>query len=303
MDDLYQNAWSETADVTPTFNPDPRPSWSSPSKVTNSYDEEADLAAPSWSTGAGIQWDEPSGSPGISWSLADGDAGWGASTYEGITLVKSPVDVVQQATQHEPPEEAVLDVLNEASPTATQEANDYIALGPSPDNPPASLPSSPVQASSPECSLSPASPKDHLSPTLSTSVPEPVAIPSYDIAPELAAPPSPDGFGTFESGLVEETPVFGTNNADADPWGASAWAETKREEDDDEPVVDEWERAKQEKAKQDRRVVSTSPSDATPQLNNTYHASAPRTACADPDPKRGTILRNLSRPQGKGGDF
>ncbi|PIL25000.1 hypothetical protein GSI_12888 [Ganoderma sinense ZZ0214-1] len=254
MDDLYQNAWSETTtNVTPTFNPDPRPSWSSPSKVTSPYDEEADLAAPSWSTGAGIQWDEPSGSPGISWSLADGDAGWGPSTYEGITLGKSPVDVVPQRIR-EPPENAVLDAVKETSPTAIQEVNDYVALAPSPDKPPSSLPSSPVQASSPEPSLSPASPKAPLPPTVSTSVPEPVVVPSYDIVPELAAPPSPDGFGTFESGLAEEAPGFGVNDADADPWGASAWADTKQEEDDDEPVVDEWERAKQEKAKQDRRV-------------------------------------------------
>ncbi|KAI1796614.1 hypothetical protein LXA43DRAFT_986315 [Ganoderma leucocontextum] len=235
MDDLYQNAWSETTDVTPTFNADSRPSWSSPSNITSSYDEEADLAAPSWSTGAGIQWDEPSGSPGISWSLADGDAGWGPSTYEGITLGNSPVEVVQQGIQH--------DVVKDASHTATQEVNNYVALAPSPDRPAPSLPSSPVQASSPECSLSPASPNASLPLTVSTSVPEPLVIPSYDIAPELAAPHSPDGFGTLL--------ILGT---DADPWGASAWADTNQEEDEDEPVVDEWERAKQEKAKQDRRV-------------------------------------------------
>ncbi len=255
MDDLYQNAWSETTDLSPTFNPGPPSSWSSPSKVTSSYDEEADLAAPSWSTGVGIQWDEPSGSPGISWSLADGDAGWGSTTYEGITLGKSPVDVVQQGIQHEPPEEPVPDAVQDISHTATQEVNDYVALPPSPDNPAPSLPSSPVP-SSPESSLSHTSPKAPLSPTVSTLVPEPLVIPSYDIAPALVAPPSPDGFGTFESGLGEEAPGFGVNDADADPWGASAWADTKQEEDDDEPVMDEWERAKQEKAKQDRRVVS-----------------------------------------------
>lgn len=252
MDDLYQNAWSETAtNVTPTFDAASRPSWSSPSKVTSSFDEEADLAAPSWSTGAGIQWNEPSGSPGISWSLTDGDAGWGASTYEGITLGKSPVDVVRQDIQHETREE--VDSIKDVSPTDTLETNDYVALAPSPERPARSLPSSPIQASSPKPSLSPASPKAPLSSNAATSVPQPLEILSYDTAPELAAPPSPDGFGTFESGPAEEAPGF----ADADSWGASAWADTKQEKCKDEPVVDEWERAKQEKAKRDRRVVST----------------------------------------------
>ena len=72
------------------------------------------------------------------------------------------------------------------------------------------------------------------------------------------APPSPDGFGSFESGLEEDavrSPGFAVNAAEADPWGSSAWAESKPQEEE-EVAIDEWERAKQEKAKQDRRVVS-----------------------------------------------
>ena len=71
------------------------------------------------------------------------------------------------------------------------------------------------------------------------------------------APSSPDGFGTFESGLTDDVAGFTVNSADADPWGASAWADAKPSADENEPAEDEWERAKQEKAKQDRRVVST----------------------------------------------
>lgn len=268
MDDLYQNAWSETNDTASAFKTNSRSSWSSPSKLTSSFNEEADLAAPSWSTGVGIQWDEPSGSPGFSWSQADADAGWGPSTYEGITLGKPPVEVAQEEIQEEVQEQVSTEATDEApedsAETPTEEVNNYVALAASPGNAAFSLPSSPVQPSHDppalelERAISPVSSKASLSPTLPPPRPVPVVVETYDVAPELVAPPSPDGFGTFESGLADDTSAFTANDTDADPWGASAWADAKQEADEDEPVVDEWERARQQKAKQDRRVVSSS---------------------------------------------
>ncbi|EJF64223.1 hypothetical protein DICSQDRAFT_178709 [Dichomitus squalens LYAD-421 SS1] len=268
MDDLYQNAWSETThDTASTFKSDPRPSWSSPSKITSPFDEEADLAAPSWSTGADIRWDEPSGSPGFSWSQSDADAGWGPSTYEGITLRKPQPEVIQEEVQVEDKAEVFDERTDEAqedpTETAAQEVNDYVPLAASPVEGASSLPSSPVQpsVSSPtlDDALSNDSPSTSFSPTLTTpTIPAPrtgsVVIETYDIAPELVAPPSPDGFGTFESGLADDTPDFIVSGADADPWGASAWDDAEPEANEEEPVVDEWERARQQRAKQDRRV-------------------------------------------------
>ena len=74
--------------------------------------------------------------------------------------------------------------------------------------------------------------------------------------PVGVVPASPDGFGSFESGLPEETvpsPGFAVDSTESDPWG-SAWADARPQLEEDEPA-DEWERAKQEKAKQDRKVV------------------------------------------------
>ncbi|KAI0693180.1 hypothetical protein C8T65DRAFT_833762 [Cerioporus squamosus] len=213
MDDLYQNAWSETSDSAATLKNN---SWTSP-RITSSLHEEADLAAPSWSTGADISWNEP-GSPGFSWSQTDTDAGWGPSTYEGITLGKPSVE-----------EEAA-----EAAKSAEQEDEDTADSIPSPSA--IELPSSLFKPTS--------------------ASPEPVPVLTYESAVAQVAPPSPDGFGSFESGLEEaavHSPGLAVDDTEADPWGSSAWADTKLQEEEIAPL-DEWERAKQEKAKQDRRV-------------------------------------------------
>ena len=232
MDDLYQNAWSETSDTAPAFSNNSTPSWPTSHKHTKSYGEEADLAAPSWSTGAGISWDEPTGNSGLSWSHtdADADAGWGPSTYEGISFGTSSVEIEEKT-----------DVV--AAPAPNERDDDA------------------VRTSSPgSSSLSPPSSPSYL-PASSSPPPsaDTIQIQSYEVAVEGVAPPSPDGFGGFESGLAEEStpsPGFQLNDAESDPWGPSAWADTKAErEEDEEEVIDEWERAKQEKAKQDRHVV------------------------------------------------
>ncbi|KAI0766905.1 hypothetical protein BD413DRAFT_567981 [Trametes elegans] len=219
-DELYQNAWTETTTTIPaTLKEDPAPAWT-PTKLTSSYSEEADLAAPSWSTGAGIHWNEP-GSPGFSWSQAEADSGWGSSTYEGISLSKPTTD--------EAP--VILSVAEEA-----KESLD-VDTASSTDDTPDSV--------------------DSPSPTVpSPTVLEPVSLVGIEITPALVAPPSPDGFGSFETGFHEEesvqSPSFALPGAQTDPWGSSAWAEAEPEESD-EPE-DEWERARQVKAKLDRRV-------------------------------------------------
>ncbi|RPD64378.1 hypothetical protein L226DRAFT_611920 [Lentinus tigrinus ALCF2SS1-7] len=227
MDDLYQNAWSETTNTAATFKNGSTSSWTSP-RITSSLHEEADLAAPSWSTGADISWNEP-GSPGFSWSQTDADAGWGPSTYEGISLGKpSPQD---ETTEVVKPTEEEKDENGEQHDATVE----YTALpSPSPIEPPSSPFSAP----------------------LTPPVPDHVLTQSYEVVVEHVAPPSPDGFGSFESGLdgdAVHSPGFAVNNAEADPWGSSAWADTNAQEEEEAPL-DEWERAKQEKAKQDRRV-------------------------------------------------
>ncbi|KAH9888850.1 hypothetical protein C8Q73DRAFT_793852 [Cubamyces lactineus] len=220
-DDLFQNAWSETTNTIPdTLKQDTKPPWS-PNKLNSSFGEEADLAAPSWATGTGIRWDEPSGSPGFSWSQAEPDMAWGSSVYEGITLGKAPDEEkpsadIASAVEDEEDEEKCYDELPQEPATART---------PTPGRATPSPPPAPV-------------------------LPDPL-----EIAPELAAPPSPDGFGSFEVGVVDEvakSPSFALSGVEDDPWGATAWTESK-EEVADEPL-DEWERARQEKLKQDRRV-------------------------------------------------
>ena len=71
-------------------------------------------------------------------------------------------------------------------------------------------------------------------------------------------PASPDGFGTFETAIeaTESTPSFADNSLAADAWG-SPWAGVSEAADEStQETVDEWEVAKQQKARQDRKVVS-----------------------------------------------
>ncbi|OJT09629.1 hypothetical protein TRAPUB_13882 [Trametes pubescens] len=222
-DDLYQNAWSETTNtIPPALKDDPAPSWTS-TKLTSSYGEEADLAAPSWSTGAGIHWNEPS-SPGFSWSQTEPDLAWGTSSYAGISFGKTPEA------------ESTAGPLNAKSPTGD------IPEADEPEDEDAGSVSTDIPTSERTKSPSPPSP-------------ESTSFESQEATPELAAPPSPDGFGSFETAFTEETaqsPGFALDEAVADPWGSSAWSETQPEQE--EEPVDEWERARQEKAKQDRRV-------------------------------------------------
>ena len=74
MDDVWGNAWSQPEDDVAHSVPsksklDDLPAWSVPS--TASKDDEADVGAPSWSSGE-LNWTEPTGQASL-WSSAPAD--------------------------------------------------------------------------------------------------------------------------------------------------------------------------------------------------------------------------------------
>ena len=81
MDDLYGNAWGEPSKTDPIASSSSSKLWTTP-KLPLSPHEEVDLAAPSWGTGTDVRWNDTSeDTHGFSWSNADPDLAWGASTY------------------------------------------------------------------------------------------------------------------------------------------------------------------------------------------------------------------------------
>ncbi|KAH9935907.1 uncharacterized protein BXZ73DRAFT_100376 [Epithele typhae] len=249
MDDLYQNAWSDPAETGSASLKSDAVSWS-PTKVTSTYGEEADLSMPSWSTGVGVTWDEPSHSPGLSWSQADHDAGWGSSTYEGIAIGKSSlsaevpaeIDSLSEGDPREPKDDA--EPVEEEEPTASRTPSP--TFQPLPSSPPPNISSPPLP--------------EPFAESLPHLDPESTPVHSYDRKvipiPVDVIPATEDAFGGFESGLTtgdSPSPGFAATTEDSDPWG-SAWADSRDAEEEIEEPVDEWERAVREKAKQDRIV-------------------------------------------------
>ena len=242
MDDLYSNAWNDSAD--PPL-PDLKPStssgtsWLSPS-LSDTH-EEADLAAPSWSTGAGIAWNEPSDSAGFSWGQADTDLAWGSSAYDDIKIGKTlslPVhDGFHEPEEQEMNEHRLEEQVPEEERTQEQKAEEQ----------------------APSHSAQPAPEVNEVALELSSEEQIlPSEIPLAD-AEVLAPPVDIDAFGTFESALVpDEDAALALEESDlnADAWG-SAWAHDSETSDAHQAdPVDEWEAARQRKAQQDRRVVS-----------------------------------------------
>ncbi|KZT10051.1 uncharacterized protein LAESUDRAFT_810336 [Laetiporus sulphureus 93-53] len=239
MDDLYRNAWSDQAE---RMLPDVKPalsstSWLSPTLALS--EEEADLATPSWSTGTGIHWNEPSENSGISWTQTDTDAGWGASTYEGIQL-GGPAE----REESPPPSTAEADAETQAEIQAQAETETEIEKRETT----VSIPQSPkVSAVS---DVEPSSPHSPAEIQLPPSV---VSSPAFGT---LSLPPDQDGFGTFASAISpdEETALaLEESEINADAWG-SAWATRTDAAESTEEPVDEWETARRLRAKQDRRV-------------------------------------------------
>jgi len=216
MDDPWANAWGEPAKPTST-------TWSK-----NIHDDdkepEADLATPSWTTGAGIQWAEPSVGQATLWHPAS-RKGWATSPYEDIKLENPPTsdhiptrdrEVLETGSNPSP-------VLNYAVPRSTTPQEGAID----------------IRATSP---------------TLASPTP--------------SEPGSPDGFGTFETGLDSgvtsvdpwsesgvATTVESTESIESDPWNPGWGSGTENAAEEHGQQVDEWEVAKRQKEKQDQHVV------------------------------------------------
>ncbi|KAL4254833.1 hypothetical protein ABKN59_004663 [Abortiporus biennis] len=214
MDDLYNNAWGDPVkiDDEPAFN-----AWGSRRTSHLIQHEEADLAAPSWSTGNDIRWNEPSeDSSGFGWSKAEPDVAWGTSTYEGIQIGKTLPPQDEDAKTVVPSEE-------EEDEVPTHSFNDVEPIPRFPSRSP-----SPIS-------------------TPAISVPDTI---------ETTSSTSPDVFGGFASASeTSDTPALKAPDLDADAWG-SAWASESDDvhRSDSNDAVDEWEAAKQEREKLDRVV-------------------------------------------------
>lgn len=271
---MYANAWGESIkldDQDPSAtvsasvsrpaltSPISKPSWSSigPSNIVE--DDEADLAAPSWSTGVEIRWDEPSeDSHGFGWSAAEPDMAWGTSTYDSIPLGKPalvstpeplPVHEDEEPVAVTPPSSIPLTAeepdVNEVQEThlETGYASVYQSFEEAePDTP----------SSSQELSSFPASPE----PESPTRTPKLAALPSRS--------PSPDGFGGFSSGFETSDTSTGfksqaAGSLEEDAWG-SAWASGADETTDEpaEEVEDEWTAARRRQEQFDQRIVRLS---------------------------------------------
>ncbi|GJE91037.1 hypothetical protein PsYK624_071850 [Phanerochaete sordida] len=213
MDDLYNNAWGDSSEY-----PASSATWSTTPVVSPAQHEEADLANPSWSTGNEVKWDQPSEHASeFGWSTADADAGWGPSTYEGISIEKPETD--SGPTDENIPttpttEDTTVEDTDEDRSTESPVTEDAAPVG------------------------------------LGFSVP--VSIESES----LAVIPDPDGFGTFEDATsVSELHSKLAPDVEEDSWG-SPWASAPAE-DEDEPEakrVDEWELARKNKEQLDRKV-------------------------------------------------
>jgi hypothetical protein len=228
MDNPWANGWSDEPEK-PTFN-DPEqnistPSWTALHAHSSSLGgQEPDLSAPSWSTGAGMTWAEPSQTQGSLWSQTT-DSGhldaWGSSTYEGITLGRLTPELPSPQENN------------------NREESPPVSPVPREDTPPVP---SPVQ----EITITP--PR---TPSLTTQSPY--------------WPPSPDVFGSFETGIDAESTgdpwsslvsAFPPDTEEVDQWG-SAWTAPRVEEETVEKVLpDEWEVARQRKENMDHQVVS-----------------------------------------------
>ena len=221
MDELYNNAWGDPSD---SFNDENDASashraWVPP--VLPTQHEEADLAAPSWSTGADIKWNEPSEHHGgFTWTSAEPDLAWGTSTYEDITLGKAEAAPV--------PDQPAITVSEQEASVADEGA----------------------EHSTPELSLA-----DSLGSVDRHSSPHSVSEHN-----SRSVSPDNDGFGTFEDALIADaapqsskfSPAF---EDEGETWG-SPWAAAPAEEEDEEAEpADEWEIARRNKERMDRVVV------------------------------------------------
>lgn len=220
MDDPWANAWGEPG--TTTKHP-PAPVF-----PTHDGDHEEDITIPSWE--APVSWTDENSLWGSRSPALDKFPSW-HSPYDDLPLGKASSSPPPTSDMPEDAEEASEDEeeQEQVEPEPEPEPEHEFAVEP-PTEPPFEAP-------------------------LASS-----------ISPPLSPPGTPDAFGTFESGLDDLPPTsdpwtpshaaFAPDSADS-AWG-TAWAPPDEQERDEEApaVVDEWEAAKQQKAMQDKHVVS-----------------------------------------------
>lgn len=220
MDNPWANGWSDEPEK-PTLN-DPEqsitPSWTASHAHSSSMSsEEADLSTPSWSTGMGMKWEEPSDTLGSLWSQTT-DSGhldaWESSTYKGISL--SPIPPSDDVSEKYPP---VSPVQREVTPPIP----------------------SPVQ----EISITP--PKSS-SPSTQPHLPSsPDAFGSFETAIGSGGVGDP----------WSSTSAFPPDTEEVEQWGSAWTVPKAEEEEPTVQILpDEWEIAKQRKENMDRQVVS-----------------------------------------------
>lgn len=221
MDNPWANGWSNEPEIPSLDDPEPATqSWTaSHAYPTSLSGEEADLSAPSWSTGAGMKWEEPSETQGSLWSQTT-DSGyldaWGSSTYKGISLTSKP-SKDEYVSKESPPLSLVQREETLPSHSAVQEITITPPRSPSPRTQSPHLPSSPD------------------------------AFGNFETAIDAGGVGDP----------WSSRSAFPPDTEEADQWG-SAWAAPKVEEEEstEQILPDEWEVAKQRKENMDRQVVS-----------------------------------------------
>jgi hypothetical protein len=220
MEDPWANAWQEPQ----------KPAKDSQNTWPRTQDAENDIANPSWVTGAGVKWAEPSDLQESLWNSQLPVREWNPSPYDTIAFGKASQTELSQPNRS-------------PSPITPEEI---------------SLPPLPSPAEDLKSFESASFPDDDNPPITRSRSPTPVSTHSH--------PGSPDAFGTFETGLdVDEVgvdpwgystdlsaPASGGTDALVPTWGEDI---PKAEVQVDSEPVDEWEAAKQRKERRDRHVV------------------------------------------------
>ena len=233
MDDLWGNAWGSPGDLKDEGKIT-SPTWSVSEKSRNNDFQEADLSTPSWSTGPGIQWDEPSNIQSSLWSNVH-------HATQALSLENQYADIPlgnshppESPGDKNPTGELVVESESHSSPSSPPAPSDDIHT------------SSPSRGLDEEISHSPVTP----------------SAPS----PEPSPPSSPDAFGTFTVGTEHSDathfPALGSSvgsQLDGNEWD-SPWRSVPKDPETGsaQNATDEWESAKLRQVEMDRRVVRSS---------------------------------------------
>jgi hypothetical protein len=273
MDDLWGNAWgSPEDDAKPT-------TWTISEKPRNDDFQEDDLAMPSWSTGPGIRWDEPSDTHTSLWSSANArhtvqDRPL-ENSYDDIPVGHSHLAEPQGDNNSTVELPVELESHSFSPPSPRAQRDDITAPSPSRE------------------------PDRELSPSPTPSSPSPSPSPP----PEPSPSSSLDAFGTFTIGAehsdVAPLPTIGDPlgvQIDDNEWG-SPWGGVSKdaEEGSAQGASDEWESAKLRQLEMDRRVVRNSFFPYLPCLTMICICEATGASIADFPPSRGAFEGRLAR--------